>query len=44
LNQKVETIRRSLMTRRKGLRWTTRSIVGDKVEWHNEVEVVPGEA
>jgi len=44
LTQKVETIRRSLMTTRKGLRWTARSIVGDKVEWYNEVEVAPGEA
>jgi hypothetical protein len=44
LTQKVETIRCSLMATRKGLRWRTRSIIGDKVKWYNEVEVGEGEA
>jgi len=44
LSQKVETIRESLMTTRKGPRWKARSIIGDKVMWYNEVEVGQGEA
>jgi hypothetical protein len=44
LTQKVETIRGSLMTTRKGPRWVARSIAGDKVKWYNEVEIGQGEA
>jgi hypothetical protein len=44
LTQKVETIRGSLMTKRKGPRWIARSITGDKVKWYNDVEVVQSEA
>jgi hypothetical protein len=44
LTQKVETIRGSLMTTRKGPRWIARSITGDKIKWYNEVEVVKSEA
>lgn len=44
LTQKVETIRSSLITRKKGFRWIARSMIGDKAKWYNEVETGEGEA
>ena len=44
LVQKIQAIHESLMTMRKGPKWTARSIVGDKVKWYNEVEVGEAEA
>ena len=43
LTQKAETIRRTLVTTRKEPRWIARSIIGDKVQWYNEVEAGRGE-
>ena len=43
LTQKVETIRRTLVTARKEPRWIARSIIGDKAKWYNEVELGQGE-
>jgi hypothetical protein len=44
LTRKVETIRSSLLSKKKGLRWTARSMIGDKVKWYKEVEAGQGEA
>ncbi|MGD0549962.1 MAG: hypothetical protein ABSA81_05385 [Candidatus Bathyarchaeia archaeon] len=44
LTRKVETIRSSLVTEKKGLRWTARSLIGERVKWYKEVEVGQGEA
>jgi hypothetical protein len=44
LTQKVEIIRESLITTRKQPRWKARSIIGEKANWYNEVEVVQCEA
>jgi hypothetical protein len=44
LTQKIEAIRSSLMTRKKGLRWRARSLIGERVKWYKEVEVGQGEA
>jgi hypothetical protein len=44
LTRKVETIRSSLMTEKKRLRWTVRSLIGERVKWYKEVEVGQGEA
>jgi len=43
LTLKVEIIRNSLMTKKKGLRWTARSMIGDRIKWYNEVEAGQGE-
>ena len=43
LTQKLETIRGSLMTTRKGLKWNARSIIGDRVKWYREIEIGEGE-
>jgi hypothetical protein len=44
LAQKIETIRSVLVTKKKGLRWTARSLIGERVKWYNEVETGQGEA
>jgi hypothetical protein len=44
LTQKIEAIRSSLMTRKKGLRWRARSLIGERVKWYKEVEAGQGEA
>ena len=44
MTQKIEAIHSSLMSRKKGLRWRTRNLVGDKVKWYKEVEAGQGEA
>ena len=44
LTQKIEAIRSSLMSRKKGLRWRARSLIGERVKWYKEVEVGQGEA
>jgi len=44
LAQKIETIRSFLMTKKKGLRWTARSLIGERVKWYKEVEAGQGEA
>jgi len=43
LTQKAETLRGTLVTTRKEPRWIARSIIGDKVQWYNEVEAGQGE-
>ena len=44
LTRKIETIRSSLVTEKKGLRWMARSLFGERVKWYKEVEVGQGEA
>jgi hypothetical protein len=44
LTQKIATIRSFLITQKKALRWTARSLIGTRVKWYNEVEVGQGEA
>jgi hypothetical protein len=44
LTQKIETIRSLLMTKKKGLRWTARSLIGERIKWYKEVEAGQGEA
>ena len=44
LTRKLETIRSSVMTKKKGLRWRARSIIGERVKWYKEVEAGQGEA
>jgi hypothetical protein len=42
LTRKIEAIRSSVMTKKKGLRWRARSMIGERVKWYKEVE--PGQA
>jgi hypothetical protein len=44
LTQKIEAIRSSLMTRKKGFKWRARSLIGERVKWYEEVEAGQGEA
>ena len=44
LTQKLETIRTSLTTRKKGLRWKARKLIGERVKWYEEVEMGEDEA
>ena len=44
LTRKIEAIRSSLMTKKKGLRWRARSVIGERVKWYKEVEVGQAEA
>jgi len=37
--RKVDAIRDSLTSRRKGLRWRVRSLLGERVKWYTVVEV-----
>jgi len=39
LMRKVDAIRDSLTSRRKGLRWRVRSLLGERVKWYTVVEV-----
>jgi hypothetical protein len=44
LTRKIEAVRSSLMTKKKGLRWRARSLFGERVRWYNVVEAGQGEA
>jgi len=43
LPRKLTAIRDSLVTKKKSLRWTTRSLIGERVAWYREVETGQGE-
>jgi hypothetical protein len=38
LVSKVDSILNSVTSRKKGLRWKTRSMIGERVKWYEEVE------
>jgi hypothetical protein len=44
LTGKIEAVRSSLVTTKKGLRWRARSLIGERVKWYKEVEAGEGEA
>jgi hypothetical protein len=44
LTHKLETIRSSLISRKKGLRWRARRLIGERVKWYEQVEAGEGEA
>lgn len=44
LVRKVDAIRDSLISRKKGLRWSARSLLGERVKWYEEVEAGANEA
>lgn len=44
LTHKLETIRSSLVSRKKGLRWRARRLIGERVKWYEQVEAGEGEA
>jgi len=44
LVERLNAIRNALMTGKKGVRWTIRSLIGERVRWYREVETGQGEA
>jgi hypothetical protein len=42
--RKLDEIRASIVSSKKGLGWRARSILGPRVKWYNEVEKGAGEA
>jgi len=36
---KIDTIRDAINSRNKGLRWRTRSLIGERVKWHEDVQM-----
>lgn len=42
--RKLDAIRDALISRKKGFRWRTRSLVGERVKWYQDVEVGVDEA
>jgi hypothetical protein len=39
LEQKLNSILNSLITAKKGLKWTIRNLIGERVKWYDEVEM-----